>query len=186
MSWKSYLTFFWKPVLQYVVFPAQFLFLYSYHPSGHMGDLPKKLEAKWKEKHKIDAKTSKKAMYRLVTACEKTKKVLSANPEAPINIECFMEDIDVRGMMDRSVMLEVAEPFLVKLDALMEQALKASALSAAEVSSVEIIGGTCRIPAVKDRIATFFNKESCSTTLNLDECVARLTDIFKAEQAAKA
>ena len=25
MSWKSYLTFFWKPVLQYVVFPAQFL-----------------------------------------------------------------------------------------------------------------------------------------------------------------
>ena len=29
-SWKSYLTFFWKPVLQYLIFPAQFLFLYSY------------------------------------------------------------------------------------------------------------------------------------------------------------
>ena len=41
-SWKSYLTFFWKPVLQYLIFPAQFLFLYSYHPSGPMGDLPKK------------------------------------------------------------------------------------------------------------------------------------------------
>ena len=36
-SWKSYLTFFWKPVLQYLIFPAQFLFLYSYHPSGPMG-----------------------------------------------------------------------------------------------------------------------------------------------------
>merc|ERR1740127_155355 len=71
--------------------------------------------AEWKEKHKIDAKTNKKAMYRLVTAAEKTKKVLSANPSAPINIECFMDDIDVKGMMDRSEMLTVAAPLLVKL-----------------------------------------------------------------------
>merc|ERR1719267_109325 len=57
--------------------------------------------AEWKEKHGIDAKTNKKAMYRLLTAAEKTKKVLSANPQAPINIECFMDDIDVKGMMER-------------------------------------------------------------------------------------
>merc|ERR1712154_432250 len=36
-SWKSYLTFFWKPLLQYVIFPVQFAFLYSYYPSGPMG-----------------------------------------------------------------------------------------------------------------------------------------------------
>ena len=68
--------------------------------------------AEWKEKHKIDAHTSKKAMYRLLGACEKTKKMLSANPQAPIAIECFMEDIDVKGMMDRDVFLELAEPGL--------------------------------------------------------------------------
>jgi len=33
-SWKSYLTFFWKPILQYAIFPAQFAFLYSYYPTG--------------------------------------------------------------------------------------------------------------------------------------------------------
>merc|ERR1719506_3320010 len=85
--------------------------------------------AEWKEKHKIDAKTNKKAMYRLVTAAEKTKKVLSANPQAPINIECFMDDIDVKGMMERSEMLEVAEPFLVKLDTIMAEALAQSGLT---------------------------------------------------------
>jgi len=52
IDWKSYLTFLWKPLLQYVVFPAQFLFLYSYHPSGPMGSLPKQLEANWRERHK--------------------------------------------------------------------------------------------------------------------------------------
>merc|ERR1719502_350856 len=55
----------------------------------------------------------------------------------------------------------------------MEQALKASNLSKGDLHSVEIIGGTCRIPAVKDRIAAFFGKESCSTTNNFDECIAK-------------
>jgi zeaxanthin epoxidase len=54
-DWKSYLTFAWKPLLQYIVFPAQFLFLYSYHPSGPMGDLPKRLEADWRKRHKVSA-----------------------------------------------------------------------------------------------------------------------------------
>jgi len=129
--------------------------------------------AEWKEKHKIDAKSNKKAMYRLVTAAEKTKKVLSANPQAPINIECFMEDIDVKGMMDRADMLTVAEPLLVKLDVIMKEALDASGLTAADIANVEIFGGTCRIPAVQDRISTFFQKPSCSKTLNFDECVAK-------------
>jgi len=50
-SWKSYLTFFWKPLLQYIIFPVQFAYLYSYYPSGSMGDLPSELEEVWKEKH---------------------------------------------------------------------------------------------------------------------------------------
>merc|ERR1719271_2208021 len=55
--------------------------------------------------YKTDLPADKAAMYRLVTAAEKTKKVLSANPTAPINIECFMDDIDVKGMMQREDML---------------------------------------------------------------------------------
>lgn len=54
-TWKSYLTFFWKPILQYAIFPAQFAYLYSYHPTGSMGDLPAALQAKWKKQHKEDA-----------------------------------------------------------------------------------------------------------------------------------
>ena len=50
-SWKSYLTFFWKPLLQYAIFPAQFAYLYSYHPTGSMGGLPAALEARWKKEH---------------------------------------------------------------------------------------------------------------------------------------
>lgn len=54
-SWKSYLTFFWKPVLQYVIFPLQFAYLYSYYPSGSMRETAAALEAAWKKKHFKDA-----------------------------------------------------------------------------------------------------------------------------------
>merc|ERR1719217_1404012 len=70
-------------------------------------------------------------------------------------------------------MLSVAEPFLVKLDVLLAEAMTASGLTQQEITSVELIGGTCRIPAVQDRIAAFFGKDSCSKTLNFDECVAK-------------
>ena len=34
------------------------LFLYSYHPSGGMGELPKKLEAAWRARHKVAAEAA--------------------------------------------------------------------------------------------------------------------------------
>jgi zeaxanthin epoxidase len=55
MSWKSYLCFFWKPFLQFLIFPAQFAYLYSYHPTGRMGDLPEKLVLEWSGRHKESA-----------------------------------------------------------------------------------------------------------------------------------
>mmetsp|Transcript_24950 Transcript_24950/g.36622 ORF Transcript_24950/g.36622 Transcript_24950/m.36622 type:complete len:582 (+) Transcript_24950:89-1834(+) len=61
-TWKSYLTFFWKPLLQYVIFPGQFAYLYSYHPTGNMGDLPSELEKKWKVEH---FKTAEEAFERV-------------------------------------------------------------------------------------------------------------------------
>ena len=51
-------------------------------------------------------------------------------------------------------------------------ALSSVELKRDDIHSVEIIGGSTRIPAVKELISTFFNME-LRTTLNLDEAVAR-------------
>jgi len=54
-DWKSYLTFFWKPVLQYLVFPVQFAYLYSFRPSGPLGELPDRLDDAWRTRHRDEA-----------------------------------------------------------------------------------------------------------------------------------
>mmetsp|Transcript_37879 Transcript_37879/g.56694 ORF Transcript_37879/g.56694 Transcript_37879/m.56694 type:complete len:598 (-) Transcript_37879:316-2109(-) len=68
-SWKSYLTFFWKPLLQYAIFPAQFAYLYSYFPTGSMGSLPKELNEKWKSEH---YRTSEKEFERVAIEGQST------------------------------------------------------------------------------------------------------------------
>jgi len=83
----------------------------------------------WLEKHKIDAHTNKKAWFRLMTACEKTKKVLSANPQAPIAVECFMNDIDVKGMIQRDFFLEMCEPLMAKLEKVLTDAFEGCGLA---------------------------------------------------------
>ena len=126
----------------------------------------------WKEKHGIDAHTNKKAWFRLMVAAEKTKKVLSSNPQAPIAIECFMNDIDVKGMLERDEFLGMCAPLMAKLETVIRDAFAGCGISKEEIATVEIVGGSSRVPAVQKAISEFFGRE-CSKTLNFDECIAK-------------
>lgn len=55
-----------------------------------------------KGRYKLKVKDNPRALLRLYQECEKLKKLMSANSsELPLNIECFMNDIDVSGKMNR-------------------------------------------------------------------------------------
>jgi hypothetical protein len=43
------------------------------------------------------------------------KKVLTTNSEAPINVECIMNDVDASGLITREVFEEAATPVLDRL-----------------------------------------------------------------------
>lgn len=56
------------------------------------------------KKYKLDVKTKPRALVRLYQECEKLKKLMSANSsDIPLNIECFMNDIDVSSKLNRWV-----------------------------------------------------------------------------------
>jgi len=128
--------------------------------------------AQFKTKYGIDVKSNGKAMIRLMTGCEKLKKVLSANAEAPLNIESIMEDRDVSSMMKRAEFEELAQELISRVEAPLQKALEEAGLTVEEIDAVEIVGGSTRIPALKERIQAFFKKE-LSSTLNQDEAIAR-------------
>ncbi|RXG71396.1 97 kDa heat shock protein [Armadillidium vulgare] len=127
----------------------------------------------FKSKYKIDALSNQRAWHRLLSDVEKLKKQMSANStELPMNIECFMDDKDVSGKMKRTVMEELSTAPLRRVEKTLTQCLSECGLKLEDIYSVEIVGGSSRIPSIKQIIEKVFKKIP-STTLNADEAVAR-------------
>ncbi|KAJ2042097.1 adenyl-nucleotide exchange factor sse1, partial [Coemansia sp. S16] len=124
------------------------------------------------EKYKIDIRSNSKAQVRLRAACEKLKKVLSANTQAPITVENLMNDVDASALYSRDELEALIQPLLQRLEKPIQNAIADSGLAGEDIHSIELVGGSIRIPAVKQRLTEFFGRE-LSYTLNQDEAVAR-------------
>ncbi|KAK0388674.1 hypothetical protein NLU13_4917 [Sarocladium strictum] len=130
------------------------------------------LAEEFKGKYKVDIKTHPRAMARTLAAAEKTKKVLSANQQSPVNIESLMNDIDASAMITRQEFEALIEPLLARTHEPLEAALAQAKLTKDDIDVIEIVGAGTRVPALKERIQAFFGKP-LSYTMNADEAVAR-------------
>ncbi|KAL7281832.1 hypothetical protein ACG7TL_005155 [Trametes sanguinea] len=148
---------------------------YERHVGGRDIDyaLLRHFAEEFKEKYKIDVMSNPKAQFRLAAGCDRIKKVLSANAEAPLNVESIMNDVDATSRLTREEYEELIAPVLDRLEAPLKQALAESGLTLDQIDAVELIGGGTRIPAVRAKIQNVFAGKSLSTTLNQDEAAAR-------------
>nr|DAC74176.1 TPA_exp: heat shock protein A4 [Apostichopus japonicus] len=125
------------------------------------------------DKYKIDVNSKLRARQRVLVEAEKLKKQMSANAtRIPVNMESVMDDKDVRSGMQRSEFEALAADLLKRVEVPLKAALDQIKIKLEDIFSVEIIGGSTRIPAVKEIIKSVFKKE-LSTTLNQDEAVSR-------------
>ncbi|WJX67648.1 hypothetical protein P8452_52096 [Trifolium repens] len=126
----------------------------------------------FKEEYKIDVLQNARACLRLRAACEKMKKMLSANFVAPLNIECLMDEKDVKGIMKRDEFEELSLPILERVKGPLEKALADAGLSVDDIHMVEVVGSGSRVPAINKILIEFFKKEP-RRTMNASECVAK-------------
>lgn len=148
---------------------------YDRHFGGRNFDraLTEHFADEFKQNFKIDVRTHAKAWARTLASAEKMKKVLSANPAAPMNIESLMEDVDVRAIVKREELEVMIQPYLERVTAPIEEALAEAKLTADDIDFVEMVGGSTRVPAIKDAVSKFFGGKTLSFTLNQDEAIAR-------------
>ncbi|KAF4654817.1 hypothetical protein FOZ61_008003 [Perkinsus olseni] len=120
----------------------------------------------------LDPLKNAKARFKLEEAVNKVKKILSANNEAVLGIECLMGDEDLNAVVTRDKLEELCTPMIGKMQSVMDRALKEANVTADDLHSVEIIGGVSRVPFIQRTIVDTLHK-GLSRTLNADECVAR-------------
>jgi len=127
----------------------------------------------FKKRYSLNARENPKAVMKLRSELEKIKKQMSANTnKLPLNIECFMHDKDVSGNMNRETFEQMIAPELERVEEVLRCALTSSKWKPEDIYSVEIVGGSTRVPAIKTLVEKVFGKTP-NTTLNADEAVSR-------------
>lgn len=161
-----------------VAFEQGHMKVLSHSFDNHLGGrdfdevLFKYFAAKFREQYNIDVYSNTRACIRLRTSCEKLKKVLSANAEAPLNIECLMDEKDVRGFIKREDFENLCSDLLERISIPCHKAVTDAGINADKIYSVELVGSGSRIPAIMRKLFSIFGIEP-RRTLNASECVAR-------------
>lgn len=123
----------------------------------------------------IDLRKDKQALQRLTEAAEKAKIELSSTSETTIALpfvtanETGPKHLDTR--LSRAKFNELTKALLERCRKPVEQALDDAGLSANDVDEVVLVGGSTRIPAVKDLVKSMTGKEP-NQSVNPDEVVA--------------
>ncbi|XP_067124361.1 heat shock 70 kDa protein 4L-like isoform X1 [Centruroides vittatus] len=125
------------------------------------------------EKHKVQVLNDRKATVRLRQECEKLKKQMSSNSlTLPINIECLIDELDLNETCNREIFENECSHLLSMIEETILRALTERKITAQDIDSIYIVGGSTRTPAIRTIIHNIFNKEP-TTTLNQDETVAK-------------
>jgi len=122
--------------------------------------------------YNLDLHKSTRGLSRLRIACEHAKKVLSASNCGAIECEALYEGCDLYSSIKRSRFDSILGPLLAELSKCIESALKVADLSIADIDSVLLAGGSCKLPKIQDFVCKFFNRSVLESRYQLDELVA--------------
>ncbi len=127
--------------------------------------------AKWiMQEANIQDDTSHHQMRRLMRDACAAKEILSSSDIAKLNIE-LDDGSNWSGSLTLEKFIELVTPLIQKTLLPCRRALRDAGVDAAEVQSVVMVGGSTRVPEVREKVGTFFEQEPL-TDINPDTVVA--------------
>jgi molecular chaperone DnaK len=131
--------------------------------------------AEFKKETSIDVGIDKMAQQRLKEAAEKAKIELSSKETTDINIPFITADSSgprhLNMNLTRAKFNQLTHSLVERTVEPCKKALADAGLSAADINEVILVGGSTRIPAVRDKVKELFGKEP-NKSVNPDEAVA--------------
>jgi len=129
----------------------------------------------FKKDNGIDLRNDAMALQRLQEACEKAKKELSTLPETDINLPFITMDASgpkhLTMKITRSKFEELIDKLVERCRGPVLDALKAAGMSPSDIDEIVLVGGSTRVPKVRQTVKEIFGKEP-HQGVNPDEVVA--------------
>ncbi len=133
------------------------------------------LAEEFKKENGMDLRHDPTSLQRLKDAAEKAKKELSTTLSSNINLPFItaINGVPAHLNMDlkRAKFDELTANLVEETTIPVKEALKDAGLSASDIESVLLVGGSTRIPAVQDSVKKLIGKDP-QKDINPDECVA--------------
>ncbi|WP_153555181.1 molecular chaperone DnaK [Roseimaritima sediminicola] len=131
---------------------------------------------KFKSESGVDLRNDPMALQRLQEACEKAKKELSTLPQTDINLPFITMDASgqpkhLTMSITRSTFEELIDDLVQRCKKPLMQALKDAGMQPSEIDEIVLVGGSTRVPKVREVVKEVFGKEP-HQGVNPDEVVA--------------
>ena len=133
----------------------------------------------FKKKNKLDLniiekERMKKIRAKLHIAVEKAKRLLSTSTSAMIDIDSLYDGIDFSLPITRAKFETLCSDLFKATIEPLDQAMRDSKLSKAEINDIVLVGGSTRVPKVQELLANYFGTtvEKLCKSINPDEAVA--------------
>lgn len=126
----------------------------------------------FKRKSKLDISGNARALRRLRTACERAKRNLSSATQTAVEIDSLMDGVDFQTTITRAKFEQLGEPIFRRTVAPLDQLLRDAKLSKEQIHEIVMVGGSTRIPRIRQLLGEYFNGKKLNDSVNPDEAVA--------------
>jgi heat shock protein 5 len=126
----------------------------------------------FKKKHKKDMSKDKRAMQKLRREAERVKRALSTQHQARMEVEALFDGVDFSETLTRARFEELNMDLFKKTLGPVGKVMSDAGMKKSEVDELVLVGGSTRIPKVKNLLKDYFNGKEPNTGINPDEAVA--------------
>jgi L1 cell adhesion molecule like protein len=126
----------------------------------------------FKKKNKVDISKNARALRRLRTSCEKAKRTLSSATQASVEVDSLAEGFDFQTLITRAKFESMCESFFRRTVAPLDGLLRDAKMDKSQIHEIIMVGGSSRIPKVREMLSSYFNGKKLNDSVNPDEAVA--------------
>ena len=128
------------------------------------------------KENRVDLRFNVGAMARLRNVAEQVKCQLSARPKAVVQIKEIAygdggQPLHLNFSLGVDQLREMAQPLIQRSFLICDEAMKLADLTATQIDDVVLVGGSTRMPLVREGVAGYFGRPP-RTDINPDEVVA--------------
>lgn len=120
----------------------------------------------------VSVRDNDRAKRRLLTAAEKAKRALSSSTQANIEVDSLVNGLDLNLTLSRAKFESLSESIFRRTIAPLEQVLRDAGMSKTDIHEVVMVGGSTRIPKIREMVSQFFYGKKLNDSVHPDEAVA--------------